>query len=124
MSPGGGDAGVDTEADRPNLVKLKRAAGASRPLRPERKDMWRWRTIATDTRRFLGSHIFHRVRMKNGIEHRLTKPYCAWINGQAKRMNRTIKDVAGRRLKRFDRALGWAKWRSEPKASYTNGRLN
>ena len=30
------------------------------------------------------------ICMKNGIEHRLTKPYHPWTNGQAERMNRTI----------------------------------
>ena len=34
------------------------------------------------SRRFLGPHIFDRVCMKNGIEHRLTKPYHSWTNGQ------------------------------------------
>jgi transposase InsO family protein len=38
-------------------------------------------------------HIFDRVCRENGIEHRLTKPYHPWTNGQAERMNRTIKDA-------------------------------
>jgi integrase-like protein len=45
------------------------------------------------TRRYLGPHIFDRVCIENGIEHRLTKPYHPWTNGQAERMNRTIKDA-------------------------------
>ena len=45
------------------------------------------------SRRFLGPHIFDRVCIENGIEHRLTKPYHPWTNGQAERMNRTIKDA-------------------------------
>lgn len=45
------------------------------------------------TRRYLGPHIFDRVCIQHGIEHRLTKPYHPWTNGQAERMNRTIKDA-------------------------------
>jgi IS30 family transposase len=45
------------------------------------------------TRRYLGPHIFDRVCNENGIEHKLTKPYHPWTNGQAERMNRTIKDA-------------------------------
>jgi hypothetical protein len=40
-----------------------------------------------------GGHIFDRVCQQHGIEHRLTKPYHRWTNGQAERMNRTIKDA-------------------------------
>src|SRR3954470_7854767 len=45
------------------------------------------------SRRFLGPHICERVARKNGIKPRLTKPYHPWTNGQAERMNRTIKDA-------------------------------
>jgi transposase InsO family protein len=45
------------------------------------------------TCRFLGPHIFDRVRLEHGIEHRLTKPFHPRTNGQAKRMNRTVKDA-------------------------------
>ena len=45
------------------------------------------------TRRYLGPHIFDRVCAENDIEHRLTKPYHPWTNGQAERMNRTIKEA-------------------------------
>ena len=48
------------------------------------------------SRRYLGAHIFDRVCAENGIEHRLTKPYHPWTNGQAERMNRTIKEATVR----------------------------
>lgn len=38
-------------------------------------------------------HIFGRVCLENGNEHRLTKPYHPWTNGQAERMVRTIKEL-------------------------------
>lgn len=44
------------------------------------------------TARWMG-HIFDRVCDEHGIEHRLTKPYHPWTNGQAERMNRTVKDA-------------------------------
>ena len=37
--------------------------------------------------------IFDRVCEDHGIEHHLTKPCHPWTNGQAERMNRTIKDA-------------------------------
>ena len=41
----------------------------------------------------LRAHAFDRVCHEHGIEHRLTKPYHPWTNGQAERMNRTVKDA-------------------------------
>ena len=38
-------------------------------------------------------HPFDRTCNEHGIEHRLTKPYHPWTNGQAERMNRTVKDA-------------------------------
>jgi transposase InsO family protein len=45
------------------------------------------------TRTWLGDHIFDRVCAEHGITHKLTKPYHPWTNGQAERMNRTVKDA-------------------------------
>jgi transposase InsO family protein len=40
-----------------------------------------------------GGHVFDRVCREHGITHKLTKPYHPWTNGQAERMNRTVKDA-------------------------------
>jgi transposase-like protein len=45
------------------------------------------------TRTWLGAHIFDRICQENGITHKLTRPYHPWTNGQAERMNRTVKDA-------------------------------
>jgi transposase InsO family protein len=44
------------------------------------------------TARWMG-HIFDRVCREHGIEHKLTRPYPPWTNGQAERMNRTVKEA-------------------------------
>ena len=38
--------------------------------------------------------IFDKLCDKEGIRHKLTKPYHPWTNGQVERMNRTIKEAA------------------------------
>ena len=43
------------------------------------------------------AHAFEYACAQNDIEHRLTKPYHPWTNGQVERMNRTIKDATVRR---------------------------
>jgi transposase InsO family protein len=43
------------------------------------------------------AHAFESACAQNDIEHRLTKPYHPWTNGQVERMNRTIKDATVRR---------------------------
>ena len=45
------------------------------------------------TERGFVDHIFGAVCSANDIEHRQTKPYHPWTNGQAERMVRTIKDA-------------------------------
>ncbi|MEW5424057.1 IS481 family transposase [Amorphus sp. 3PC139-8] len=43
------------------------------------------------------AHMFDMRCREHGIEHRLTKPNHPWTNGQAERMNRTIKEATVRR---------------------------
>src|SRR3954471_19001221 len=38
-------------------------------------------------------HPFDRVCDEQGIKHKLTRPYHPWTNGQAERMNRTVKEA-------------------------------
>ncbi len=45
----------------------------------------------------LRRHPFDRACAAHGIEHRLTRPHHPWTNGQAERMNRTIKDATVKR---------------------------
>jgi transposase-like protein len=42
-------------------------------------------------------HLFDRICLQNGIEHRLTKINHPWTNGQVERMNRTIKEATVKR---------------------------
>lgn len=39
------------------------------------------------------AHPFDVICYRHGIEHRLTKPFHPWTNGQVERMNRTIKQA-------------------------------
>ncbi len=41
-------------------------------------------------------HAFERLCRAYGIEHRLTKPYHPWTNGQAEKMVRTLKEATVR----------------------------
>lgn len=56
-------------------------------------DLPKYRGRHPEFEAIFGGHIFDRVCAENGIEHRLTKPYHPWTNGQAERMNRTVKDA-------------------------------
>jgi transposase InsO family protein len=43
------------------------------------------------------AHAFELACAQNAIDHRLTKPWHPWTNGQVERMNRTLKDATVRR---------------------------
>ena len=49
------------------------------------------------TDRYAFLHIFDRVCLENGTEHRLTQPNHPWTNGQVERMNRTLKEATVKR---------------------------
>ena len=42
-------------------------------------------------------HAFDHACERHGIEHRLTRPYHPWTNGQVERMSRTLKDATVKR---------------------------
>jgi hypothetical protein len=50
----------------------------------------RYRTGPTAT---VGGHPFDRVYRAHSAAHNLPRPYHPWINGQAERMVRTVKDA-------------------------------
>jgi transposase InsO family protein len=52
---------------------------------------------ALDAGETVWAHAFEYACAQNDIDHRLTKPYHPWTNGQVERMNRTIKDATVRR---------------------------
>ena len=45
-----------------------------------------------------GGYTFDRVCKEYGVLHTLTKPYHPWTNGQAERMNRTVKEATVKAL--------------------------
>jgi transposase-like protein len=56
-------------------------------------DLPKYRGRHPEIEAIFGGHIFDRVCREHGIEHKLTRPYHPWTNGQAERMNRTVKDA-------------------------------
>ena len=49
--------------------------------------------LAIQQGEFFRAHSFELACTQADIDHRLTKPKHPWINGQAERMNRTLKDA-------------------------------
>lgn len=52
---------------------------------------------AMDSGEIFRAHAFELACAQNRIEHRLTKPYHPWTNGQVERMNRTLKEATVQR---------------------------
>jgi transposase InsO family protein len=52
---------------------------------------------AMDRGELFRAHSFELACAQNRIEHRLTKPHHPWTNGQAERMNRTLKEATVQR---------------------------
>jgi transposase InsO family protein len=91
------------KADRPTAVRFLEALIAAVPYRlhtvltdngiqfadlPKNRDGWTARYRV---------HRFDQICRANGIEHRMTKPYHPWTNGQVERMNRTLKEATVKR---------------------------
>jgi transposase InsO family protein len=51
---------------------------------------------ALDAGEIVWAHAFELACARENIDHRLTKPFHPWTNGQVERMNRTIKDATVR----------------------------
>jgi transposase InsO family protein len=52
---------------------------------------------AMDRGELFRAHAFELACAQNNVEHRLTKPYHPWTNGQVERMNRTLKEATVQR---------------------------
>ena len=51
----------------------------------------------TGRRQPTGRHVFDRMCTRNGIEHRLTKPFCPQTNGMVERFNRRLTEAIAAR---------------------------
>ena len=52
--------------------------------------------VALDAGETVWAHAFELACARADVDHRLTKPFHPWTNGQVERMNRTIKDATVR----------------------------